>query len=191
MSRASIKASSLYSEAKMTDTTRVKFDVPIGTWGQTQIEVEYPWHRDLDSIILPLLEKAHEQQAERQRKHRAEAQPDRKSSRRTKNTTIAERTDRADRAEQQQQQTTLPMRPNEDIKLFLKGFESRLELFHKGKHVSRSMTPDTVSSHIIKKHFTFCFFFHFLFCFFVRKTDLTPQLGLEDGAKLQVYELIR
>lgn len=216
MSRASIKASSLYSEAKMTDTTRVKFDVPIGTWGQTQIEVEYPWHRDLDSIILPLLEKAHEQQAERQRKHRAEAQPDRKSSRRTKNTTIAERTDRADRAEQQQ--TTLPMRPNEDIKLFLKGFESagdfttkrgdtiqrvlenyaqqaekdveRLELFHKGKHVSRSMTPDTVSSHIIK-NVLLVFLFHFLFCFFVRKTDLTPQLGLEDGAKLQVYELIR
>ncbi|USW57700.1 hypothetical protein Slin15195_G110190 [Septoria linicola] len=162
MSPASIKASSLYSEAKMVDCTKVKFDVPIGTWGQTQVEVEYPWHRDLDSIILPLLETAHEQQAERQRKHRsAEGQPVHKSHSK-KSRSVA----KAEIVEQ-----TLPMRPNEDIKLYLKGFESardlttkrgetfqnvlelyaqqaekdveRLELFYKGKHAGRGMTPDT------------------------------------------------
>ncbi|CAK1367845.1 hypothetical protein CB0940_11423 [Cercospora beticola] len=165
MSPGSIKASSLYSEAKMVDCTRVKFDVPIGTWGQTQVEVEYPWHRDLDSIILPLLETAHEQQAERQRKHRSEGLPMHKSHSKKSHRGSA-KTERNDSA-------VLPMRPNEDIKLYLKGFESardlttkrgetfqtvleqyaqqmekdveRLELFHKGKHVGRSMTPDTAS----------------------------------------------
>ena len=172
MSPASIKASSLYSEAKMADSTRVKFDVPIGTWGQTQVEVEYPWHRDLDSIILPLLETAHEQQAERQRKHR-DSQPERKSgSKKTRSIAKPERGESS--SVSRIEPAALPMRPNEDIKLFLKGFESardlttkrgetfqsvletyaqqtekdveRLELFYKGKHASRGMTPDTVSN---------------------------------------------
>ncbi|KAF2209959.1 hypothetical protein CERZMDRAFT_100013 [Cercospora zeae-maydis SCOH1-5] len=161
---ASIKASSLYSEAKMVDCTRVKFDVPIGTWGQTQVEVEYPWHRDLDSIILPLLETAHEQQAERQRKHRSDGSMHKSHSKKSQRSSA--KTERNDSA-------VLPMRPNQDIKLYLKGFESardlttkrgetfqtvleqyakqtekdveRLELFHKGKHAGRNMTPDTVS----------------------------------------------
>ncbi|KAM3414644.1 hypothetical protein BST61_g9803 [Cercospora zeina] len=107
------------SEAKMVDCTRVKFDVPIGTWGQTQVEVEYPWHRDLDSIILPLLETAHEQQAERQRKHRSEGSMHKSHSKKSHRTST--KTERNDSA-------VLPMRPNEDIKLYLKGFESARDL---------------------------------------------------------------
>lgn len=151
----------------MVDSTRVKFDVPIGTWGHTEVEVEYPWHRDLDSIILPLLEAAHEAQAERQRKHRSDnSQNPHKSHSKSRRTSA--KTDRADRPE-----SVVPARPNEDIKLFLKGSESakdvdmkrgdtfqnvleqyarqaekdaeRLELFYKGRHAGRGMTPDSVS----------------------------------------------
>lgn len=169
----------------MTESTKVKFQVPVGIWGSTEVEVEYPWHRDLDSIILPLLETAHEAQAERQRKYRAESQAIQKGISRKKSV-IKSHSDTVEpplpvrsRGGSLASKKTEPeappksARPDEDIKLFLKGFENatsidikrgdvlqtaltayakqagkdveRLELFHRGKHAQRDITPDAVS----------------------------------------------
>jgi hypothetical protein len=161
MSSHAHKPSSVYSEVKMSDSTKVKFEVPIGTWGHTEVEIEYPWHRDLDSIILPLLESAHEAQAERQRRHHADSQPPRRSL------SKSQKAVKHDSATE-----VVPARPNDGIKIYFKGFESamdmesergesfqtlleayaqrmerdveRLEVIYKGRNVGRGLTPDAV-----------------------------------------------
>ncbi|KXT00084.1 hypothetical protein AC578_5793 [Pseudocercospora eumusae] len=199
----------------MCEPTKLKFDLPIGTWGTTEVEVEYPWHRDLDSIILPLLESAHDAQHERQKEQRelrkgetyrnSQALEDRpvelKSSGEHRAALPAER-DRgtlpaaanaakiimSNSKRKKARDKVLPSRPNEEVRVCLKGVESikwmtmmrgdyfqnlleayakecepqkevaRLKLFWKGKWVKNMETPD--------------------------------DLGLDADSKLEVYELV-
>ncbi|EME80314.1 uncharacterized protein MYCFIDRAFT_216178 [Pseudocercospora fijiensis CIRAD86] len=198
----------------MCEPTKLKFDLPIGTWGTTEVEVEYPWHRDLDSIILPLLESAHDAQQERQKEHRelrrgetfrnSHAPEDRlgelKSSGEIRAALPAER-DRgtipaanaakimtSNTKRKKGRDKILPSRPNEEVRVCLKGVESikwmtmmrgdyfqnlleayakdceppkevaRLKVFWKGKWVKNMETPD--------------------------------DLGLDSDSKLEIYELV-
>ncbi|KAF7194772.1 hypothetical protein HII31_03895 [Pseudocercospora fuligena] len=198
----------------MCEPTKLKFDLPIGTWGTTEVEVEYPWHRDLDSIILPLLESAHDAQHGRQKEQRelrkgetyrnSQASEDRlselKSSGEYRAALPAER-DRgtipaanaakiimSNSKRKKGRDKVLPSRPNEEVRVCLKGVESikwmtmmrgdyfqnlleayakecepqkevaRLKVFWKGKWVKNMETPD--------------------------------DLGLDADSKLEVYELV-
>ncbi|KXS93588.1 hypothetical protein AC579_210, partial [Pseudocercospora musae] len=205
---------SLAKEISMCEPTKLKFELPIGTWGTTEVEVEYPWHRDLDSIILPLLESAHDAQQERQKEqkelrkgetyrnsHPSEDRPgELKPSGEYRAALPAER-DRgtipaanaakivmSNSKRKKVRDKVLPSRPNEEVRVCLKGVESikwmtmmrgdyfqnlleayakecepqkevtRLKLFWKGKWVKNMETPD--------------------------------ELGFDADSKLEVYELV-